>query len=116
MCQSLQAATKSIAKCLKVIISYYSLLNIKTNRELYYFKITSLLKLVTYCDWVTILKSFTASVFFRRRRGGGGAGVEREAKWLGYGGPGNKPSTLPLTGLFLNGSLGSTPWLCFVFS
>ena len=38
----------------------------------------------------------------------------KEAKWLGYGGPGNKPSTLPLTGLFLNGSLSSTPWLYFV--
>ena len=35
---------------------------------------------------------------------------------LQSGGPGNKHSTLPLTGLFLNGSLNSIPWLCFVYS
>ena len=38
------------------------------------------------------------------------------AEWLGYSGPGNKPSTLPRTRLFLNGSLSSTPCLCFVYS
>ena len=26
----------------------------------------------------------------------------------------NKPTALPLTELFFNGSLNSTPWLCFV--
>ena len=35
---------------------------------------------------------------------------------LQSGGPGSKPSTLPLTGLFLNGSLSSAPWLSFVYS
>ena len=39
-----------------------------------------------------------------------------EAGWPSGKDPGNKPSTLPLTGLCLNGFPSSTPWLCFVYS
>ena len=52
-------------------------LEYKHKQRANYFKITSLL--VTYCDSVTILKSFTASEFFL---GGGGGGVSREKAFL----------------------------------
>ena len=45
-CQSIPLDTNSFAKCLKVIITYYSLLNIKTNRELVISRLTAL-KIVT---------------------------------------------------------------------
>ena len=45
-CQSIPLDTNSFAKCLKVIITYYSLLNIKTNKELVISRLTAL-KIVT---------------------------------------------------------------------
>ena len=45
-CQSIPLDTNSFAKCLKVIITYYSLLNIKTNKELIISRLTAL-KIVT---------------------------------------------------------------------
>ena len=51
-------------------------LEYKHKERVNYFKITS--SLVTYCDSVTILKSFTASEFFFRE----GGGVSREKAFL----------------------------------
>ena len=45
-CQSIPLDTNSFAKCLKVIITYYSFLNIKTNKELIISRLTAL-KIVT---------------------------------------------------------------------
>ena len=127
-CQSIPLDTNSFAKCLKVIITYYSFLNIKTNRELIISRLTAL-KIVTQEQFQN--HSLPGNFF----KGGGGESkgllffvmpkIFHQILWrqgrqvvrtqdLQSGGPVNKSTTLPLTGLFLNGSLNSTPWLCFV--
>ena len=125
-CQSIPLDTNSFAKCLKVIITYYSFLNIKTNKELIISRLTAL-KIVTQEQF----QNHSLQGNFFKGRGERAKAFFCHAKdfhqilWrqgrqvvrtqdLQSGGPVNKPTTLPLTGLFLNGSLNSTPWLCFV--